>query len=349
MSKGRRWSSSSRIPIVEAASTGEPVFVDSPEAWGRRYLGGYAPKQSVSAAWAAVPITLGDGKRGALLWTYDRPREFAVDERAHMQAIARQCAQALERARLFEAERTARRQAEEALARADEANRAKTDFLAAMSHELRTPLNAIGGYAELIELGISGPITEQQRLQLARIRRGQQHLLSIITDILNFSRLDAGRVVYQISRVSAADVTESVAQLIAPQAQDKGTRLEVRTPREGICVRADRPKVEQILLNLLSNAVKFTNPGGSVTISCEPEAQNVVFAVRDTGIGISTDKLEAIFEPFVQIGRSLTNPREGTGLGLAISRDLARGMGGDVTVESTPGMGSAFLLRLPRA
>jgi PAS domain S-box-containing protein len=235
------------------------------------------------------------------------------------------------------------RQAEELEA----ANRAKAEFLAAMSHDLRTPLNAIGGYAELMEIGVSGPVTPQQREQLERIRRSQQHLLGIINDILNFSRIEAGQITYEIDAVPLRELVDSAIHMVTPQVRAKALRLEQASCQPDVVARADRAKVEQILLNLLSNAVKFTDAGGTITLSCDREDARVVLAVRDTGIGIPEDKLGHIFEPFVQVGRSLTSPREGTGLGLAISRDLARAMGGDVTVESTLGAGSTFRLLLP--
>jgi PAS domain S-box-containing protein len=228
------------------------------------------------------------------------------------------------------------------------ADHAKSQFLAAMSHELRTPLNAIGGYAELIELGIAGLITEQQRGYLSRIRGSQQHLLGIISDLLNYSRIEAGQVTYDVVDVPVYVVVETVLPLLEPQAAAKGLVLEHTCP-EGPIARADRTKTEQIVLNLLSNAVKFTPAGGRVTATCGVEGDRVFVTVRDTGSGIPADKQAAIFEPFVQLGRSLTSTHEGTGLGLAISRDLARAMGGDVSVESEEGKGSTFTLTLPRA
>jgi PAS domain S-box-containing protein len=240
------------------------------------------------------------------------------------------------------------RRADEARARADEANRAKSQFLAAMSHELRTPLNAIGGYTDLIAMGLSGPVTEQQRDQLGRIKRSQEHLLGIINDILNFSRIEAGQLNYELSAVSLHDVVGSVMQMITPQAQAKGLQFEDSGCKTEVTAWADRAKVEQIVLNLVSNAVKFTDPGGTVSLACDwMESDAVRLTVRDTGRGIPADKLEAIFEPFVQVGRSLSTKGEGAGLGLAISRDLARAMHGDIRVESAVDTGSTFELTLP--
>ena len=232
---------------------------------------------------------------------------------------------------------------------AETANRAKGEFLAAMSHELRTPLNAIGGYAQLLQMGIGGLVTDEQRSHLERIQRSQQHLLGVINDILNFSRIEAAQIVYDIGPVPLREVVDAVTPMVAPQAQAKRLRLAMDACVPSVVAQADRGKVEQILLNLLSNAVKFTDDDGEIELRCGAERDHVWLAVRDTGIGIPADQLETIFAPFMQVGRRLANPVEGTGLGLAISRDLARAMHGDVVAESREGEGATFTLTLPRA
>jgi PAS domain S-box-containing protein len=254
-----------------------------------------------------------------------------------------------------EAERL-REVAEQARVDAEAASRAKTEFLTMMSHELRTPLNAIAGYTQLLEMGLRGPVTEQQREDLGRIERSQLHLTRLISEVLNYARLESGVVTYDLQPTLMADIVAAAAPLVEPQRAAKNLALDVRLPeltgRPPLYVLADREKLQQILLNLLSNAVKFTPQGGRVTVELldEPnEREMAVLHVADTGVGIPDDKLEAIFEPFVQIGRSLSSPSEGTGLGLSISRDLARGMGGDLTAESAPGTGSTFTLTLRRA
>jgi PAS domain S-box-containing protein len=234
------------------------------------------------------------------------------------------------------------------LAASEEANRTKSSFLAAMSHELRTPLNAIGGYADLLLAGVAGELTEQQRKYVERVHAGQRHLLGVIYDILNFSRIESGQLRYDIETVSLQDAIDTVLPLVEPQARGRQIDLEDGT-RSDIKVLADDSKVEQILINLLSNAVKFTSPGGQIIICSGIDGDHGWISVRDTGIGIPAEDLDAIFQPFVQVGRSLTSPHEGTGLGLAISSDLARGMGGNLGVESTLGEGSIFTLRLPLA
>ena len=238
-----------------------------------------------------------------------------------------------------------------ARADAESANRAKSDFLAVISHELRTPLNAIGGYTELIELGIRGPVTPEQRTDLERIRRSQRHLLGLIDGVLSYARVDAGVMRYSVEDVQLDDVLATCEALTAPQVLAKELTLNFIDRDPMLTARADSEKVHQVVLNLLSNAVKFTDRGGHISLSCEAcDATRVLVRVADTGHGVAADQLERIFQPFVQVEDvMLTRKHEGTGLGLAISRDLARGMGGDLTLESTPGVGSTFTLALPRA
>ncbi len=217
-----------------------------------------------------------------------------------------------------------------------------------MSHELRTPLNAIGGYAELMEMGIRGPVTPQQQEDLRRIQTSQRHLLGLINEVLNYAKLETGTVHYDVVDVPVREALAAAEALVAPQARAKGLTLGVAECPPALAVRADAEKLRQVLVNLLSNAVKFTD-GGRIEMSCGVQDASVVIRVRDTGIGIAADKLEAIFDPFIQVRADLTRPHEGTGLGLASSRDLARGMSGTLEVESAPGVGSTFALTLPRA
>ncbi len=248
--------------------------------------------------------------------------------------------EARELSRLLDVERAARIAAERA-------NQAKSSFLATMSHELRTPLNTIVGYTELLELGVHGPLTEPQLEALGRIRRSHHHLLALVTNVLSFAQIDAGRVQYELQPLAVASAVTRVEELIAPEIAAKQLRLRTPMPDPSLTVVADPDKLTQILLNLLSNAIKFTEPEGSITIRGEPGDGRVLIRVSDTGMGIPSDRLEEIFQPFVRVTRRLDRPKEGAGLGLAISRDLAVGMGGTLTVETELDVGSTFTLALP--
>jgi PAS domain S-box-containing protein len=275
-----------------------------------------------------------------------------------------------ERERAFERERVARADAERARAEAElarhaaeqasieaerarrvaeQANRAKSEFLAVMSHELRTPLNAIGGYAELMELGIHGPVTPPQREALERVQRSQRMLLGLVNQVLNYARIETGNLRYELMDVPLDDALRAVEGLVAPQIRAKGLHYTYAGCDPALRVRVDGEKLQQIVLNLLTNALKFTDRGGAIRLDVNGSAQSVAIRVTDTGIGVPSDKLDVIFDPFVQIDANYTRTRDGVGLGLAISRDLARGMCGELTVTSTSGEGSVFTLAVPRA
>jgi signal transduction histidine kinase len=260
-----------------------------------------------------------------------------------------------ERARLIERERVARIEAEAA-------NRAKSEFLATMSHELRTPLNAVIGYAQLLDLGIGGALTPEHRQHVGRILVTSRHLLGLVSEVLDLSKVDAGRLAMHIAATSSRAVVDAAAALVQPLAEPRAVSFEVRRIDGGDAHFAgDEDRVRQILVNLLSNAVKFTDAGGLVSLEyglttrSDPKAQTTgsgpwaFFRVTDTGIGIPDDQLSRIFEPFVQVKSGRTRANDGSGLGLAISHKLARLMGGDITVESRLGEGSAFTLWLPAA
>jgi signal transduction histidine kinase len=228
------------------------------------------------------------------------------------------------------------------------ANHAKTQFLAIMSHELRTPLNAIAGYVQLLEMGIRGPVNEQQRADLERIAKSQQYLTRLVRDVLDFARMEVGQLSVAVDDVVLVDALDAADAFIAPQARASGLAYEYHRPSRLVTVRADRERLEQVVLNLLSNAMKFTLAGGRVTLNCAMRGGKVVVRVRDTGRGIPAELQSTIFEPFTQVDGSYTRAVGGAGLGLAISRELSRAMGAELTVESVPGRGSTFALRLDR-
>ncbi|MET0399050.1 MAG: PAS domain-containing protein [Longimicrobiaceae bacterium] len=292
-----------------------------------------APPEERFVDFVYLPLVEADGTRSGVI--------------AHGTDVSEQVHARREVERLLDQSERARADAEAARAEAEAANRAKSEFLAVMSHELRTPLNAIGGYAELIEMGIRGPVTPQQADDLRRIQQSQRHLLGLINEVLNYAKLETGTVHYDVVDVSVREAITAAESLVAPQARAKGLTLVVADGAPELAARADPEKLRQILVNLLSNAVKFTDPGGRIDVSCALRDASVTITVTDTGIGIPADKLGAVFDPFVQVRSDLTRTHEGTGLGLAISRDLARGMGGDLTAQSTPGVGSSFALTLP--
>ncbi|MDQ3388413.1 MAG: PAS domain S-box protein, partial [Gemmatimonadota bacterium] len=231
-----------------------------------------------------------------------------------------------------------------------EATRAKDRFLATMSHELRTPLNAILGYTELLDTGVSGELNDPQRAQLERIRASGKHLLDLINDVLDVVRAEAGALRVELQPLRLGATLREAVTLVHPQAEAKGLTLTVE-PMEGTApsVLGDPRRLRQVLVNLISNAVKFTDRGG-VRIHCGTRGESVVsLSVEDTGIGIEPEKVKDLFSEFFQADADLTRRYGGSGLGLAISRRLARLMGGEIEVESTPGKGSRFTLLLPRA
>jgi PAS domain S-box-containing protein len=290
-----------------------------------------------------VPLAATQRVLGAItVVSAEGSRRYTVDDMNFLTELARRAALAVENSLLHRAEHEARRAAEAA-------NHAKTQFLAVMSHELRTPLNAIGGYAELLLMGIRGELTREQHGDLERIQRSQRNLLSLINDILNYAKLEAGHVEFDMKPVPLHPLLMDLESLITPQLRARELTYDYTGCDPTLTVWADAEKMRQILLNLLSNAIKFTEPGGTIAISCLDRGDTVSVVVRDTGLGIPADRLASVFEPFVQLERRLTSNHEGTGLGLAISRDLARGLGGELSASSTLGEGSEFDLNLKKA
>jgi signal transduction histidine kinase len=284
-------------------------------------------------SYVSVPIEVRDRMLGVLtLVSAESRRRYGEEELAVAQEIARRAATAVDNARLYET--------------ALVASRAKSDFLAVMSHELRTPLNAIIGYAELLLMGVPAAIPPQTHGHVQRIRTASRHLLEIVEEILTFSRMEAGREAVVPGPADAVGLVRDTIVLIEPMAREKGLEFVTRIPNHAIAMETDAGKVRQILLNLLSNAVKFTEQG-RVELTLTERDGGIVLVVEDTGIGISTDNIERVFEPFWQVQQSATRQAGGTGLGLSVARRLARLLGGDLTVESAPGEGARFTVTLP--
>jgi PAS domain S-box-containing protein len=348
------------LAVAAVALTGRAVWLADADEAVRAYPG-LAPvlhEAGVQAS-ASLPLKAADGRTvGVLAFNFRDPRPFDAGDRGLLTAVAQQCAQALERARLYEAERAAR-------AAAEAANAAKSRFLATTSHEIRTPINAVLGYTDLLELGLAGPLTEQQRDYLARVRVAGRNLLAVVNQVLDLSKIEADRVELRREAALASEAAERAVAQVAPQAVARGLAM---TDACGAAADAafvgDAARVEQLLVNLLSNAVKFTPPGGRVTLSCAPARALppdaaldpaaapdgwMYFRVEDTGIGIPAERRVAVWEPFEQADAGHTRAYGGTGLGLTISRRLARLMGGDITLRSEEGAGATFLVWLPAA
>jgi len=301
--------------------------------------------------------------------TDDAPLRAVCNQHAHVvpteryvrmedDARLREIALLQQRALALESELERRHELEgslrDALRAAHAANRSKSEFLAVMSHELRTPLNAIGGHAQLLEMGLHGPVNDAQREALARVQRSQRHLLAMVNDLLNLGRCESGQIQYHMEPVAVAPAVEEVVSLLSPLAAANGLECVVRHDSHdaSLWVQADPEKLSQILLNLVGNAIKFSPNGGQITIEaerCLRDGSLVEIRVHDTGVGIPISKLSSIFEPFVQLGGSASPQRDGVGLGLSISRALARGMGGDLSATSELGAGSTLSLTLPMA
>ena len=331
--------SSTRRPVMVGDESGEALLLAVHGEENLRIL-----REIGFGALLVVPLIVRARVQGSMTFV-SPPGDplFSSDEIALAVDLAARCGLALDNARLY-------READGLRLAAELANQSKVQFLGSMSHELRTPLNAIGGFAELIELGIEGPVNDRQRIALGRIKSNQQHLLALITEILTFARIEAGRIEYHNAEVPMGQAISEVADMLQASVTAAGMAVERPAVDPGCVVWADPVRVRQILVNLVMNAIKYAAvPTGTITFACQRSEDAVVVSVSDVGAGIPSEKLETIFEPFVQLTAGLADRRHGVGLGLAISRDLARAMGGDLAVESTVGIGSRFSLSLPLA
>jgi signal transduction histidine kinase len=263
---------------------------------------------SAGAVWTSAQLLATHGLAYAAIASCGMMVMLALGGAAVDRALRGRARLATEHARL-------RAEAEQARDEAQAANRAKSEFLAAMSHELRTPLNAIAGYTDILQLGVHGPLTDQQQDDLARIQRSQKHLLGLINDVLNFAKLEAGKVRIDPRPVRVDALLGTVEAMIKPQVQSRGLRFVCHEAGEDLVVFCDPEKAEQVLLNLLSNAVKFTPPGGTIELVSRAEDDVARISVRDAGVGIPEDKLEAIFEPFFKSSGISPRHRKGRGSG----------------------------------
>jgi K+-sensing histidine kinase KdpD len=281
----------------------------------------------------SVPLMIEDCACGAVtLANAESGRSFGENDITLALELGRRAGNAVENARLYQA--------------AHHASETKSDFLAVMSHELRTPLNAIIGYSDLLLMGVPDGVPERARRQIERIRIASTSLLHLVEEVLSFSRVEAGKEEIRISPVDLPALVRECITMIEPLAAEKDLSLEFRTGTEPLKVVSDERKIRQIMTNLLSNAVKFTERG-TITVSTRQEDGMMLIDVHDTGIGISSEHQERIFDPFWQVEQSATRRFGGTGLGLGVARKLAKLLEGRLEVQSTPGVGSTFTLALP--
>lgn len=336
----------SEEPLVIEDTLGDPMYRDVPTV-----------KSLGVGAYVGVPLVMDGGKAIGSFCAIDmKARHWTPREVEVLRELAASAKREIELRLATRAERKARLEAERARRTAEEANASKGTFLAMMSHELRTPLNAIGGYADLIDFGIHGPVTPAQSDALGKIKRSSKHLLGLINNVLNFSKVESGQLNYNIETVAIEALLRDTEAMVRPQMIASGLRYRSEICHEALAVRADPEKTRQIVLNLLTNSLKFTASGGEIVVECgevshtERSLERMVFLrVTDTGVGIESSKLESIFEPFVQVDEGLRRTNDGVGLGLAISRLLAREMSGELVATSEIGCGSTFTLTLPRA
>jgi PAS domain S-box-containing protein len=289
------------------------------------------------------------------------PREWTLDEQNFAGSMADLMALSLEVWQRRDAERALRdahaqlemkvaertHELSAANERLQELDRLKSEFLATMSHELRTPLNSIIGFTGILRQGLAGPLNDEQQKQLGMVHFSARHLLGLINDLLDLSRIESGKMDVQVSDFQVAEVIEEVVQSLMPAARQKHLTLEANLEDNGLTLRSDRKKTFQILLNLANNAVKFTETG-SVRLNVCATAQAVTFAVADTGIGIKPEQLANLFQAFRQVDGSARRVYEGTGLGLYLCKKLVALLGGTIGVESEFGRGSCFHFTLPR-
>jgi signal transduction histidine kinase len=331
-------------PLAEVARSGKPLFLHSEEEL-RRYPAWGATMTRVGARAAAiVPVWANGELRGVLGLTWKRPRTFDADERAFVITLGVMCAQAILRSHLRAAEQRAREEAEHA-------NRTKAHFLATISHELRTPINAVMGYTQLLVEEIYGPISPLQKDHLGRVRASGLHLLELVEELLGYARIEAGEEVVRAEEVLLEDVVEQGFVLVRPLAEKKKLKLRIEGHDRPVQLLTDVRKLRQILVNLLANAIKYTPSGDivlGVSVTGTGEDARINFDVTDTGRGIRAENHEHVFDAFWQEDAATTPAEGSSGLGLSVARQLARLLGGDVTLaRSGVASGSTFVVSLP--
>jgi signal transduction histidine kinase len=330
------------LPLTRALTGGAPIFLESPAEFAR-FPALPAASARHSGALVAVPLVVEGNGIGVLGFSYPQARRFSEDERAFVSALANQCAQALERARLFEAERAARQRAEAAQHEAEEAARRKDEFLAMLGHELRNPLAPMMTALQLMKLRGVGGEHEQEVVE-----RQVQHLARLVDDLLDVSRITRGKVQIKKTPVEVATVVAKAIEMTDPLLEQRSHTLSLEVPRTGLAVDGDAVRLAQVLSNLLSNAAKYTDPGGRTAVRAWREGPAVVISVKDTGVGIPAEMLPTVFELFVQGDRTLDRSQGGLGIGLTLARRLVELHGGTITAHSDgPGQGSEFMIRLP--
>ncbi len=356
------------------ATHGQSVIVSDAQEDERHFSGVNQQTGLSLRSMVSVPLKVKEHTIGVLQVVDEQARRFDKSHLTLLELIASSAARAIENARLYEqaqqeiaereraeaalaaeramlAQRVAERTAELSAANAElaRAARLKDEFLANMSHELRTPLNAILGMSEVLKRELHGPLNERQHKYLSTVEESGRHLLALINDILDISKIEAGKIDLQIVGLSVRSACQASLQLIKQQAHRKQIKLSASFDEQVTTLQADKRRLKQILVNLLSNAVKFTPPGGEIGLEVvgAPARQAVGITVWDTGIGVPADDMERLFKPFVQLDSSLARQYVGTGLGLALVYRLTEAHGGSVSVESTPGQGSRFTISLP--
>jgi len=287
-----------------------------------------------------VPMIREGEAIGCITTSFTEPGSFSETQIALLKAFADQAVIAIQNAELF-------REIQEKSSQLEIANRHKSEFLANMSHELRTPLNAVIGFSEVLGEKYFGELTPKQEEYVRDIHGSGKHLLSLINDILDLSKIEAGRMELELAEFDMPAALQNALTLVRERAQRHGIALELKTDPALGAFRADERKFKQIMLNLLSNAVKFTPEGGRVGVSAQLNGQGVEIAVTDSGLGIAVADQEAIFEEFRQVGSDYTKKAEGTGLGLALTRRFVELHGGTIRVASAPGRGATFTFTLP--